>query len=193
MAILKVVNVRVGKNANLKGIINYVLQPKKTEEQLTSGYCCDVPNALETFMETKQCFGKTRGRQYYHFVQSFPPNENITAKQAHDVAVKFAERCKKFRGFEMIIVTHKDRDHLHTHFLMNSVSFVDGHKFHITRKELALMKELQNQICIEMGYSAAPKKVSVNSSLNYSTHSPRILKGVISMFQGSSLFQSSAV
>lgn len=158
MAILKAVNVKVGKNASLKGIINYVLQPKKTEEQLTTGFCCDVPKTLEYFKETKENFGKTKGRQYYHFVQSFPPNENISAQQAHDAAVKFAEKCKKFWGFEMIIVTHKDRDHLHTHFVMNSVSFVDGHKFHITRKELAAMKELQNQICIELGYSAAPKK-----------------------------------
>ncbi len=158
MAILKAVNVKVGRNASLKGIINYVLQPKKTEEQLTTGFCCDVPKALEYFKETKENFGKTKGRQYYHFVQSFPPNENISAKQAHDAAVKFAEKCKKFWGFEMIIVTHKDRDHLHTHFVMNSVSFVDGHKFHITRKELTNMKELQNQVCIELGYSAAPKK-----------------------------------
>lgn len=158
MAILKAVNVKVGRNASLKGIINYVLQPKKTEEQLTTGFCCDVPKALEYFKETKENFGKTKGRQYYHFVQSFPPNENISAQQAHDAAVKFAEKCKKFWGFEMIIVTHKDRDHLHTHFVMNSVSFVDGHKFHITRKELANMKELQNQFCIKLGYSAAPKK-----------------------------------
>lgn len=158
MAILKAVNVKVGKNASLKGINNYVLQPKKTEEQLTTGFCCDVPKALEYFNETKKNFGKTEGRQYYHFVQSFPPNENITAQQAHDAAIKFAEKCKKFWGFEMIIVTHKDRDHLHTHFVMNSVSFVNGHKFHITKKELASMKELQNQICIELGYSAAPKK-----------------------------------
>lgn len=158
MAVLKAINVKVGKNASLKGIINYVLQPKKTEEQLTTGFCCDVPKALEYFNETKEKFGKSKGRQYYHFVQSFPPNENITAKQAHEAAVKFAEKCKKFWGFEMIIVTHKDRDHLHTHFVMNSVSFVDGHKFHITRKELAAMKELQNQMCIELGYSAAPKK-----------------------------------
>lgn len=158
MSILKAVNVKIGRNASLKGIINYVLQPKKTEEQLTTGFCCDVPKALETFMDTKQCFGKLKGRQYYHFVQSFPPNENITAKQAHEAAVKFAEKCKKFWGFEMIIVTHKDRDHLHTHFVMNSVSFIDGHKFHITKKELAVMKELQNQICIELGYSAAPEK-----------------------------------
>lgn len=158
MAILKAVNVKVGKNASLKGIINYVLQPKKTEEQLTTGFCCDVPKALEYFKETKENFGKTKGRQYYHFVQSFPPNENITAHEAHEAAIKFAEKCKKFSGFEMIIVTHKDRDHLHTHFVMNSVSFVDGHKFHMTKKELAAMKELQNQICIELGYSEAPKK-----------------------------------
>lgn len=158
MAILKAVNIKVGKNASLKGIINYVLQPKKTEEQLTTGFCCEVPKALEYFKETKENFGKTKGRQYYHFVQSFPPNENITAHQAHEAAVNFAEKCKKFWGFEMIIVTHKDRDHLHTHFVMNSVSFIDGHKFHITKKELTAIKELQNQICIELGYSAAPKK-----------------------------------
>ena len=158
MAILKAINVKVGRNASLKGIINYVLQPKKTEEQLTTGFCCDVPKALEYFKETKENFGKTKGRQYYHFVQSFPPNENITAHEAHEAAIKFAEKCKKFFGFEMIIVTHKDRDHLHTHFVMNSVSFVDGHKFHITRNELAAMKEMQNQICIELGYSEAPKK-----------------------------------
>lgn len=158
MAILKAINVKVGRNASLKGIINYVLHPKKTEEQLSTGFCCDVPKALETFNETKDCFGKMKGRQYYHFVQSFPPNENISAKKAHEVALRFAEKCKKFWGFEMIIVTHKDRKHLHTHFVMNSVSFLDGHKFHITRKELAVMKELQNKICIELGYSAAPKK-----------------------------------
>lgn len=158
MAILKAVNVKIGRNASLKGIINYVLQPKKTEEQLSTGFCCDAPKALEYFKETKESFGKTKGRQYYHFVQSFPPNENITAQKAHEAAVKFAEKCKKFWGFEMIIVTHKDREHLHTHFVMNSVSFVDGHKFHITRKELAAMKELQNQICIDLGYSAAPEK-----------------------------------
>lgn len=158
MSIFKAINVKVGRNASLKGIINYVLQPKKTEEQLTTGFCCEVPKALETFLDTKKCFGKTKGRQYYHFVQSFPPNENITTRQAHEAAVKFAEKCKKFWGYEMIIVTHKDRKHIHTHFVMNSVSFIDGHKFHITKKELAAMKELQNQMSIAMGYSAAPKK-----------------------------------
>ena len=158
MAILKAVNVKVGRKASLKGIINYVLQPHKTEEQLVTGICCDVPKALETFLDTKKLFGKEKGRQYYHLVQSFPPNENLTAEQAHEAALKFAEACKKFWGFEMLVVTHKDRKHLHSHFVINSVSFIDGRKFHITRKELAAMKELQNQICVQLGYSPAPKK-----------------------------------
>ena len=129
MAVFKAINVKVGKNANLKGIINYVLKPSKTEEQLTTGFYCDVPNALESFMKTKKDFNKLKGRQYYHFVQSFQPTENITAQQAHEVAVKFADECAKFRGFEMIIVTHKDRDHLHTHFVMNSVNFCTATSF----------------------------------------------------------------
>lgn len=66
MAILKVVNVKAGRNANLKGIINYVLQPKKTEVQLTYGHCCEVSNSLDNFNETKETFGKKKGRQYYH-------------------------------------------------------------------------------------------------------------------------------
>lgn len=159
MAILKAVNVKIGRNASLKGIINYVLQHKKTEEQLITGICCDVPSALSTMLETKKMFNKNKGRQYYHFVQSFPPNEkNIDPKKAHEIALEFAENCKKFWGFEMIVATHRDREHLHTHFVMNSVSFLDGHKFHITRKELAMMKEMQNQICIKHGFSQAPKK-----------------------------------
>lgn len=158
MAILKAVNVKIGRNANLKGIINYVLQSQKTEERLTYGYCCDVPEALNTMNETKSVFGKTKGRQYYHFIHSFPPTEKITPQDAHNVAIKFVEQCKKFWGFEMILATHKDRKHIHTHFVMNSVSFIDGHKFHITKKELAEMKELQNQICISLGFSKAPQK-----------------------------------
>lgn len=158
MAILKAVNVKIGRTASLKGIINYVLQPHKTDERLATGICCDVPKALETFLDTKKFFTKEKGRQYYHFVQSFPPNEKLTAEQAHDAALKFAEACKKFWGFEMLVVTHKDRKHLHSHFIINSVSFIDGRKFHITSKELAAMKELQNQICVQLGYSPAPKK-----------------------------------
>ena len=158
MAILKMINVHIGKNATLKGIINYVLKPKKTEEKLVTGFGCDIPRAFDMMMETKNLFGKLTGRQYYHAVQSFAPNENITPAQAHEVGIKFVEACRKLWGYELILATHVDRLHIHNHFVWNSVNFADGHKFHITRKELAEMKEFQNQICIKMGLSAAPQK-----------------------------------
>ena len=158
MAVLKIVNVHIGKNATLKGIINYILKPKKTEDKLVTGFGVDIPQAFDMMMETKKIFGKLTGRQYYHLVQSLAPNENITPAQAHEVGIKFVEACKKLWGVELILATHFDRKHIHNHFVYNSVNYVDGHKFHITRKELAEMKELQNQICIKMGFSPAPKK-----------------------------------
>ena len=158
MAVLKIVNVHIGKNATLKGIINYVLKPKKTEDKLVTGFGVDIPKAFDMMMETKKFFGKLTGRQYYHAVQSFPPNENITPAQAHEAGVRFVEECKKLWGYELILATHFDRAHIHNHIVWNSANFVEGRKFHITRKELAEMKELQNQICIKMGFSAAPAK-----------------------------------
>ena len=158
MAIFKMIGGHIGKNATLKGIINYVLKPKKTEDKLVTGFGVDIPQAFDMMMETKKFFGKLTGRQYYHAVQSFAQNENITPAQAHEVGIKFVEACKKLWGFELILATHIDRKHIHNHFVYNSVNYVHGHKFHITRKELAEMKELQNQICIKMGFSPAPKK-----------------------------------
>ena len=158
MAILKIINYRLGKRANLKGIINYVLKKEKTEKRLVTGLYCEIPKALETMLDTKMGFDKMNGRPYYHAVQSFPPIENITPEQAHEIGVEVAKRWKKFRGFEMIVSTHIDRGHIHNHYVWNSVNFVDGKKFHITRQELEELKQLQNQICIDHGFMPAPKK-----------------------------------
>ncbi|MCR5613237.1 relaxase/mobilization nuclease domain-containing protein [Treponema sp.] len=158
MAILKIVNAKKNGNASLKGIINYVLKPEKTTEKLSTGLFCDVSSAYKTMLETKSSANKTKGRQYYHFVQSFPPVENITPSQVHELGVEFASKCKKFFGFEMLVVTHADRVHLHNHILLNSVSFINNKKFQMSRSDLRKMKELQNEICIAHGFSPAPKK-----------------------------------
>lgn len=160
MAIFKAVNLKIGKRrrANLSGVIKYVLKFKKTEDKLVYCQCLELERAYDMMIETKKTFDKEKGREYYHYVQSFPPNENITPEQALEQAKEFLERTKKFRSFEVLVATHKDRAHIHTHFIVNSVSFVDGKKFHISNKELEELKRLQNQINIEKGYSAAPPK-----------------------------------
>lgn len=160
MAIFKAVNLRVGKRkrSNLAGIIKYVLKTEKTEEKLVYGQNLEIPRAYEMMMETKETFGKKKGREYYHYVMSYPPNEKITPEQALEQAKEFLERTKKFRGFETLVAVHKDRKHVHVHFVVNSVNFATGKKFHLSRNELAKLKQLQNEINIEKGFSAAPEK-----------------------------------
>ena len=160
MSVLKVINIKVGKRrrANLAGIIKYVLKTEKTDATLVYGQCLEVERAYKMMIETKETFNKLSGREYYHFMQAYPPEENITPEQALEQAKKLLETTKKFRGYEVLVVVHKDKAHIHVHYIVNSVSFVTGRKFHMTRNELQALKELQNQISIRDGFLPAPKK-----------------------------------
>lgn len=160
MAILKIVNRRNGKRkrSHLAGVIKYVLKTEKTEEKLIYGQNLEPERAYQMMMETKDLFNKRKGMDYFHFVLSYPPNEKITPEQALEQAKELLERTKKFMGYETLVAVHRDKKHIHVHFIVNSVNFVDGRKFHLSRKELEALKQLQNQINIEKGFSAAPGK-----------------------------------
>ena len=107
---------------------------------------------------TKEVWSKLEGRTYKHYVQSFAPDEAITPEQAHTIAKEFVENCPQFKGFEVLIATHQDREHIHTHFILNSVSFEDGHKFQQKSTELQEMKDLSDKICLEHGFSLTHKR-----------------------------------
>lgn len=151
MAIIKAVK---NSHSKIKQIIDYVTKKEKTiGKKLCSGFNCSVATAAIEMQATKELYGKTGGRTYKHFVQSFPPDENISPEQAHEIAREFVESCPLFAGFEVIYATHVDREHVHTHFVVNSVSFKDGHKFQMSRKDLENMKKLNNKLCMEHGLS----------------------------------------
>lgn len=153
MATIKAVSSKCG----IGGILDYVTEEEKTDEKLISGKDCQPDTVKEEMQTTKKLWGKTDGRTYKHFVQSFHKDENITPEQAHDIAKQFAERCPQFKGFEVLIATHKDKAHIHTHFVLNSVSFEDGHKFRMHKKELQEMKDLSDQICGRYGLHICEK------------------------------------
>ena len=102
MAIIKPIN----SGASLQISLNYVLQNDKTETRLTSGMYCVPEHAFEQMNATKEIYCKTNDRQFKHFVQSFPPEEEITAETVHEIGLKFAE--KMLPGFEVVIATHID-------------------------------------------------------------------------------------
>ena len=154
MAVIKAVS----SKAPISTVIDYVSKDEKTEDKLLSGYNLTSPDTAKDEMQaTKEVWGKTGGRTYKHFVQSFAPDENITAEQAHELAVKFAEQCPQFKGFEVLIATHQDREHIHTHFVVNSVNFENGHKFQMKSTELQDMKDLSDKLCAERGLSITKK------------------------------------
>ena len=119
-----------GEKTTLDAGITYVTNPEKTEQHFfTSALNCEsCETAYAEMQATKRRFGKLGGVIGYHFIQSFAPGE-VTPEQAHAIGVAFARRLFGDR-YEVVIGTHLDKAYLHNHVVVNSVSFVDGKKYH---------------------------------------------------------------
>mgnify|MGYP000239535938 FL=1 len=75
----------ISSKANLKTIINYVTQDKKTNANLITGKDCLAESSLEEMLYTKELYNKNNGRQYIHIIQSFDPKDNLSADQVHSL------------------------------------------------------------------------------------------------------------
>ena len=119
-----------GEKTTLDTGITYAANPEKTEQLFfTSAINCEsCETAFAEMQATKQRCGKLGGVVGYHFIQSFAPGE-VTPEQAHAIGVAIAQRLFGER-YEVVVGTHLDRAHLHNHVVVNSVSFVDGKKYH---------------------------------------------------------------
>ena len=140
----------------MRAVINYCQQEYKTfdsksKRRLISGVNCDGANAFREFMATKKVYGKDNGFFFYHYVQSFSPKEKITPEQAHEIALEFAE--KAWSGHEVLVTTHCDREHIHSHFVINSVGFESGKKLRQSPSTLKHLRKLSDEICIAHGFS----------------------------------------
>ena len=151
MAVLKAVHSR----ASLGNAINYITKKEKTDDKLITGKDCNPFNAIDDMKATKELFGKTGGRQYDHYVQSFHEKENVTPQQAHEIACKWAE--KEFKGHECLISTHVDKGHIHSHVIVNTVNFENGKKLHTSAKWLDQAKEHSDELCREYGLTITEK------------------------------------
>lgn len=162
MAIIHFVNYRKAQtNAGMKFVLNYTMQDKKTVsngKKFVSGINCTPASAYTEFRNTKKLYGKEDGRLFYHFVQSFPVGEKITPEKAHEIALRFASESEKLKGFEIVVSTHCDRDHIHSHFVMNSVNTETGKKFHINENEVEMLMKESDRIIQHYGLSVLPSQ-----------------------------------
>ncbi|MBD9026709.1 MAG: hypothetical protein EGR09_07525 [Clostridiales bacterium] len=143
----------------MRGLINYCLRKEKTFDvnsgrKLITGINCIGENAYAEFMITKAVYHKESGVNFYHFSQSFSPEEKITPEQVHEVGIEFAKRA--WPGHEVLVCTHMDEPHLHSNFVINSVNFENGSKIHFTPNSLKVLRDISDEICISHGFSVLP-------------------------------------
>ena len=149
----------ISSKANIKRIISYVTQDNKTNINLITGKDCMAESCLEEMLYTKNLYHKNSGRQYIHIIQSFDPKDNLSAEQVHNVGIKLANT---FNGFQVLVATHIDKNHLHNHLVINSVSFENGYKIQMSKKDLQYIKDYSDKLCLEIGASIIPKKEKTN-------------------------------
>ena len=152
IAIVHFVNYKKGtqSRAAMAGVLFYVAQPKKTmweREQLVSGINCQPQSVYDDFLNTKLLYHKDGGTMFYHMVQSFPKGAAVDPRQAHEAARQLAEY---FEGCEVLVCTHVDREHIHSHCVINSVNFETGKKLHMAKKQLQELMRRNDAICQEM-------------------------------------------
>ena len=139
----------------MRGVIGYCSQEMKTVDEngrrYLSGVNCTGENALQEFLLTKQSCGKTDGINFYQYVQSFSPEEGISCAQAHEIALEFA--AKAWPGHEVLVATHCDTNHPHSHFVINSVSFETGYKLRQHPNTVKQLRALSDEICAAHGFS----------------------------------------
>jgi hypothetical protein len=145
---------RMSSKAKVGKLENYLKQETKTEEKLITGMNCDSDNFAKQCEMTNLYYRKNQeknDRKYYHIIQSFSPKDNcnLTYEEAHKIGRSFAE--KNFRGHEVLIITHKDKEHIHNHFVVNSVNLENGKKYRADNKSLWKLRRTSNELCIENG------------------------------------------
>ena len=156
MAIVECIPEKKQTPSAQKGVIDYCMQPSKTldeGEQLAyvSGINCIPELAQESFLATQNHFGCKAGNvRFYHYVQSFKPEEKLSPQQAHDIGMELAQ---SFGNREVIVATHIDRDHLHNHFVVSAYDFETGTKLHNNKFYLAELRKRSDEICQAHGLS----------------------------------------
>ena len=157
MAISKILHMKDSGNSfharHLKRALDYVMNPEKTQGgRLVGAINCQTDMAFEQMMDTKKQFGKTDKRQGYHIILSFKEDE-VEPDRAFEITQKFVA---EYLGdaYEAVFVVHDNTDHVHSHIVFNSVSFVDGKKYRYEKGDWAkYIQPITNKLCQEYGLS----------------------------------------
>ena len=156
------------KFENVRDVLMYATNADKTEKQFyVTGINCKVEDAAKEMELVKIINGKTDGILAFHGEQSFKEGE-VTPELAHEIGVRLANEMWGDR-FQVVVTTHLNTDHIHNHFVLNSVSFKDGKKYYSNRENTALLRKTSDELCEEYGLSVLEEK-TCKSGINFENY-----------------------
>ena len=158
MAIIKLSSAKISARIG----INYVCNNEKTLGKLISGKDCMPESCYDEFEMVRNKFNKQGGRTYYHMIQSFAQDDDISPEKCHEIGLQMAEPC--FPDFQVLVATHIDKKHMHNHFIINSVSYKDGKKMDVSPQDLIDIKNYSNGLCRENGFVTTEAKTRRNQN-----------------------------
>ena len=148
MAVIKIKNIK----SNLQAVINYGKNGDKTDNGiLVSSVNCSTETAYEEMALTKKFFHKEDNILGYHIIQSFKGNE-VSPKLANQIGKELAEELLGDK-YQVVICTHINKENVHNHIILNSVSFTDGYKYHNSKAQIAFLKDASDRLCLNYGLS----------------------------------------
>ena len=148
MAVIKIKTIK----SNLQAVINYGKNGDKTDNGiLVSSVNCSVDTAYEEMALTKKFFHKEDKTLGYHIIQSFKGNE-VSPERANQIGKELAEELWGDK-YQVVICTHINKENVHNHLILNSVSLIDGKKYHNGKEDIAFLKEASDNLCFKYGLS----------------------------------------
>lgn len=167
IAILKAINSKSTGKGSSKGLEDYL----NKEKALKTGIDCDCDNWSSDFRLTKAVFDNLEGRQYKHFTQAFEKESGLSQEEVHKAGIDLVKMCKQFEGFQAVVITHNDKEHLHNHIVINSVNSETGKKFRMSNSELkTLKKKMDNYLKQEFNLEPTKAKDGIVKTQDTKTH-----------------------
>ena len=158
-------------------VIDYITNKDKTDnKKYVTGINCMVDIAFKEMNITKQQFNKKGGILGFHAYQSFKGCE-VTADEAHEIGIRLAEELWGDR-FQVVVTTHTNTKNVHNHFVINSVSFIDGKKYYDNKTNYAIMRKVSDNICKEYELQTLEEKSYYKNSSNKYARSSKYLDSV---------------
>lgn len=167
IAILKAINSKSTGKGSSKGLEDYL----NKEKALKTGIDCDCDNWSSDFRLTKAVFDNLEGRQYKHFTQAFEKESGLSQEEVHKAGIDLVKMCKQFEGFQAVVITHNDKEHLHNHIVINSVNSETGKKFRMSNSELkTLKKNMDKYLKQEFNLEPTKEKEGIVKTQNTKTY-----------------------